>query len=49
MEVARSIIQEMEPIFMHIPETEREWLEVAAEFETRTCLPNCLGSIGECF
>jgi hypothetical protein len=44
--VALSSVENMAEIFMALLTTEEEWLEVSAEFETRTCMPNCIGSIG---
>ena len=40
--VASAIIENMEDIFLTTPTCEDEWLEVAADFESRTCMPNCI-------
>ena len=45
--VASAIIENMEDIFLTTQTCEYEWLEVAADFESRTCMPNCIGSIGK--
>jgi len=45
-EVSQCIIENMEGYFLNVPESPEEWLEIAAGFEQKTGLPNCIGAIG---
>lgn len=45
--VTQAIISSMEGIFLSMPDSEEDWKNIALDFEKDTCLPNCLGAIGE--
>lgn len=45
--VTKAVIDSMEGIFLSLPDSEEDWMHIAADFETDTKLPNCLGAIGD--
>lgn len=39
----KAIHKVLTPIYVRVPSTEQEWLDIASEFWQRWNLPNCLG------
>ena len=44
-QVCKAIYEHLEPEYLKVPETNEEWLEVAARYEEKWNYPNCLGAI----
>ncbi len=44
-EVCEAIVKHIGPLYLKVPSTTEEWLEIAAKFEERWNYPNCVGAI----
>ena len=44
-EVCQAIIKNLGPVYLKVPSTNEEWLEIASKFEERWNYPNCIGAI----
>ena len=44
-QVCKAIYEHLGPEYLKVPETNEEWLDVAARFEEKWNYPNCLGAI----
>ena len=45
VEVCSAIMKRMQPMYLKVPQTEEEWLEIASVFEKQWQYPHCLGVI----
>ena len=44
-EVCDAVNKNLSPVYLKVPATAEEWLEISAKFEGRWQFPNCLGAI----
>jgi hypothetical protein len=44
-EVCEAIVKHIGQLYLKVPSTTDEWLEIAAKFEERWNYPNCVGAI----
>lgn len=43
-QVSKTISRNMQPIYLKVPSTAKEWLAIPQQFEERWQFPNCLGA-----
>ena len=44
-DVCNAIIKNLSPVFLKVPSSQEEWLEISAKFAERWQFPNCIGAL----
>ena len=44
-EVCNAVIKNLSSVFLKVPSSEEEWLEISAKFEERGQFPSCIGAL----